>query len=60
MTPARGSWWSKCPQPGGNSRVSSANTVYPHTPADPERLTHYLIEVCEGTIPTELIDTYVT
>ncbi|MCA1709395.1 MAG: FAD-binding protein, partial [Actinobacteria bacterium] len=49
----------KCPQPGGNSLVSSANTVYPHTPADAARFTQYLIEVCEGTTPTELIDTYV-
>jgi succinate dehydrogenase/fumarate reductase flavoprotein subunit len=49
----------KCPQPGGNSLVSSANTVYPHTPADAQRFTRYLIEVCAGTTPSELIDTYV-
>ena len=48
----------KCREPGGNSLVSSANTVYPQTPADAERFTRYLIEVCEGTTPTELIDTY--
>jgi hypothetical protein len=49
----------KCPQPGGNSLVSSANTVYPQTPADAKRFTRYLIEVCEGSTPTELIDAYV-
>ena len=49
----------KCPQPGGNSLVSSANTVYPQNPADVGRFTRYLIEVCEGTTPAELIETYV-
>jgi succinate dehydrogenase/fumarate reductase flavoprotein subunit len=49
----------KCPQPGGNSLVSSANTVYPQTPADAQRFTRYLTEVCQGTTPTELIATYV-
>jgi succinate dehydrogenase/fumarate reductase flavoprotein subunit len=49
----------KCAQPGGNSLVSSANTVYPATPADAPRLTRYLIEVSDGSTPAELIDTYV-
>jgi succinate dehydrogenase/fumarate reductase flavoprotein subunit len=49
----------KCPQPGGNSLVSSANTVYPQNPADVARFTRYLIEVCEGTTPAEVIETYV-
>ncbi|HEU0127035.1 MAG TPA: FAD-dependent oxidoreductase [Pseudonocardiaceae bacterium] len=49
----------KCPQPGGNSLVSSANTVYPQDPADVARFTRYLIEVCEGTTPDDVIETYV-
>lgn len=49
----------KCPQPGGNLLVSSANTVYPQNPADVARFTRYLIEVCEGITPTEVIETYV-
>jgi choline dehydrogenase-like flavoprotein len=49
----------KCPQPGGNSLVSSANTVYPQDPADVARFTRYLIEVCEGTTPGDVIETYV-
>ncbi len=49
----------KCPQPGGNSLVSSANTVYPENPTDVARFTRYLIEVCEGTTPAEVIETYV-
>lgn len=49
----------KCPQPGGNSLVSSANTVYPRNPADVARFIRYLIEVCEGTTPAEVIETYV-
>ena len=48
----------KRPQPGGNSLVSSASTVYPQTPADAGRFTQYLIEVCEGTTPAEVIETY--
>jgi succinate dehydrogenase/fumarate reductase flavoprotein subunit len=49
----------KLPQPGGNSLVSSANTIYPPTPADATPLARYLVEVCEGTTPADLIDTYV-
>lgn len=49
----------KCPQPGGNSLVSSANTVYPQNPVDVARFSRYLIEVCEGTTPAEVIETYV-
>lgn len=49
----------KCAQPGGNSLVSSANTVYPEHPDDVERFCRYLIEVCAGTTPAEVIEAYV-
>ena len=49
----------KCSHSGGNSLVSSANTVYPQTSADVGRFTRYLMEVCEGTTPAEVIETYV-
>lgn len=49
----------KCLQPGGNSLVSSANTVYPQTSADAAQFTRYLIEVGAGTTPAALIETYV-
>lgn len=49
----------KCAQPGGNSLVSSANTVYPEHPDDVERFCRYLTEVCDGTTPAEVIEAYV-
>jgi succinate dehydrogenase/fumarate reductase flavoprotein subunit len=49
----------KCAQPGGNSLVSSANTVYPAHPDDVERFGRYLTEVCDGTTPAEVIEAYV-
>ena len=49
----------KCPQPGDNSLVSSANTVYPQRPDDVERFARYLTEVCDGTTPAEVIEAYV-
>lgn len=49
----------KCAQPGGNSLVSSANTIYPQDSADAAAFARYLIEVCESTTPAEVIETYV-
>jgi succinate dehydrogenase/fumarate reductase flavoprotein subunit len=49
----------KCAQPGGNSLVSSANTVYPERPEDVDRFCRYLTEVCDGTTPAEVIEAYV-
>jgi succinate dehydrogenase/fumarate reductase flavoprotein subunit len=49
----------KCAQAGGNSLVSSANTVYPAHPDDVQRFCRYLTEVCAGTTPAEVIETYV-
>ena len=56
---ARVSVVEKCPQPGGNSLVSSANTIYPEHPDDVERFSRYLTEVCDGTTPAEVIEAYV-
>lgn len=49
----------KCAQAGGNSLVSSANTVYPACPDDVQRFCRYLTEVCDGTTPAEVIEAYV-
>lgn len=49
----------KCAQPGGNSLVSSANSVYPKHSDDVERFCRYLIEVCDEATPAEVIEAYV-
>lgn len=49
----------KGPEPGGNSLVSSANTVYPKRPEDVERFSRYLAEVCDGTTPADVVEAYV-
>jgi succinate dehydrogenase/fumarate reductase flavoprotein subunit len=46
-------------QAGGNSLVSSANTVYPARPDDVQRFCRYLTEVRDGTTPAEVIEAYV-